>query len=122
MATIQRISVVRLTRPEVIRIKKASRDETQEQTPVDITGYTIKFIIKKRLSDEDALAFFDLAASIEDAGAGVYKLSFTTLHTCLPHGLYKGELRFWSGSSSLAPDDAELVDFEITEAVERYQA
>ncbi len=115
------IQVVRLTKPKEIRILRNFRDETQPDVPVDITGYTIKLIVKKRLSDEDALAFFDLEASIEDAENGVYKLTFTTAHTCLAHGTYKGLLRVWGGAASGSPKDAFPLDFVVTEAVKRYE-
>lgn len=115
------IEVVRLTKPEEVRILKYFRDETRRDTAVDITGYTIKLIVKKRLSDDDTLALFDLEASIEDAESGVYKLTFTTAHTCLAHGTYKGLLRVWDGAASGSPKDAFPLDFVVTEAVKRYE-
>jgi hypothetical protein len=115
------IRVVRNTRPTVYRILRKFRDERNPQNAVDITDYTIKLIVKNRLSELDAQAHFDLAAVLEDEAAGVYSFVFTTVHTCLPAGRYPGQIRWWSDPSPAGPpDDAIDVDFVVDDSVENY--
>lgn len=114
------IEVVRMTKPVVTRILKSSKNETNPGGAVDITGYTIKLIVKNRLSSDDARKLFDLAASIVTAASGIYKFTFTSAHTCLPRGTYAAELRWWAGTASGPPDDAIDVDFVVLDAVEKY--
>jgi hypothetical protein len=114
------IEVVRMTKPEIIRILYKTRDESNPKTPFNIYGYTIKLIVKNKLSDIDARALFDLAATIVTDSAGTYKFTLTTAHTCLPAGTYPGQLRWWSGSSAVAPDDSIDISFIVTDSVKQY--
>lgn len=116
------IRVVRMTTPVVIRILKKFRDERSATVAQDITGYTIKLIVKNSIEDLDARALFDLSASLVTAAAGVYSLTFTTAHTCLPAGTYPGQIRWWSGGTTVAPNDSIDVDFVVVEATRNYHS
>jgi len=112
--------VVRNTRPAEIRIIKNTRDESQKDAPLDITGYTIKLMVKNALGDADDEAIFDLEATIVDGPAGKFQLQFTTEHTCLARATYPADLRLWSGTQTGPPDDAIPVGFVVIESVEKY--
>lgn len=116
------IRVVRMTAPVQTRILKTSRDERTPTGAEDITGYTIKLIVKNSLEDADARALFDLAATLVTATAGVYKFTFTTAHTCLPAGTYPGQIRWWTSGSTVAPADSIDVDFVVVDAVRNYHS
>lgn len=116
------IRVIRMTQPVETRILKKFRDERSSTVGEDITGYTIKLIVKNALSDDDARALFDLAATIVTAGSGVYKLTFTTAHTCLPAGTYPGQIRWWTGGATVAPNDSHDVDFVVVESARKYHS
>lgn len=121
MAT-ESIRVIRMTQPVVTRILKQFRDERLASVPLDITGYTIKLIVKNALSDDDARALFDLAATLVTAAGGVYRFTFTTAHTCLPAATYPGQIRWWSGGATVAPTDSQDVDFVVVEAARKYHS
>ena len=109
-----------MTLPVITRVLRKFRDQGAPDAVQDLTGYTIKLIVKNQISDIDARALFDLTASVVTAASGQYLFTFTTVHTCLPAGTYPGEIRWWSGSTSIAPDDAIAVDFIVEEAAKQY--
>jgi len=114
------IRVISNTRPTVYRILRKLRDERDPQGVVDITDYTIKLIVKNRLSELDEQAHFDLTATLEDEAGGVYSFAFTTEHTCLAEGRYPGQIRWWSDPSPAGPPDAAIeVDFVVVGSVEQ---
>jgi hypothetical protein len=89
---------------------------------INITGYSFKLIVKPFLSNEDgklpdSRAWFDKAGAIIVAADGTYKFVLTDLETTQAPGIYPGEIRIWSGSTSLPPDYRISVEFEIEEAV-----
>jgi hypothetical protein len=105
--------------PTITRILKDARNEIDEDAALDITGYTIKLIVKQSLDLADSRAWFDLSASIVTAASGTYKFELTPAHTCLPEGTWYGEIRWWSGDATYPPDDAIQVDFVVEGPVDK---
>lgn len=92
--------------------------------PVDITGFTFKWIVKPFLANDedgrlpDSRAWFDKAGAIVTALEGTYKFVLTELETSIPVGTWPGEIRVWSGASTLPPDYRISADAECEDAVD----
>lgn len=112
------ITLVGMTLPAEYKVLKDYRNEEAPDEPIDITGYTIRLIVKMDKDLADSRAAFTLDATLEEPTRGLYKFQFTTKHTSLPAGVYPGEIRWWSGSTSIAADDAIPCDFEIIESMD----
>lgn len=112
------IELVGMTAPSITKILRDSRNESSPDSIVDITGYTIRLIVKQNTDIPDSRAHFTLDATLVTPTGGVYRFDFTTRHTGLPPGTYPGEIRWWPGSTSSPAKDAVPVDFIITEPLD----
>lgn len=113
------IRVREKSRP-TIYFKVPNRDP-RSNDPVNITGWTARFIVKQSLELDDARAYFDDSMSIASpATDGVFSLALTLKHTAMPAGTYQGEIRWWNSASQTPPPlDAERITFIIEEAVDK---
>ncbi len=112
------ITLVGMTTPVEKKILKDHRNEADPEAPLDITGYTIKLIVKNSVDDVDSRVLFELSATLVTPTSGVYSFTFTTKHTSLAPGVYPGELRWWTGVTTVAATDAIPVDFEILSPID----
>jgi hypothetical protein len=104
--------------PVITRILRDSRNEVDPDAAVNITGYTIKLIVKQSAELADSRAWFDLAASIVTAADGSYRFTMTPEHTSIPAGSWPGEIRWWSGSTDNPPTDATQILFVVEESLD----
>ena len=72
---------------------------------VDLTGKTLKFIVKRDAEDADDLALFDITATIVDADEGKYRLTFLYAHTSRAPGEFVAALRVWNAAPTTDPPD-----------------
>ena len=94
--------------------------------PVDLTGFTVKMMVKPFLSNEDgkvpdSRALFDVTGTVDadqDENTGEYYFDFTPAETCSPPGTCPGETRFWSGATTVPPKYRRTVDFVVSEPVD----
>ncbi len=114
----EEVTLVGMTTPVEYKVLKDYRHEENPDDPLDITGYTIRLIVKNDKDLADSRAHFTLDATLEEPTRGLYKFTFTTKHTSLPAGIYPGEIRWWTGSTSVPATDAIPCDFEIIEALD----
>lgn len=105
--------------PVITRILRDSRNEVDSDAAVNISGYTIKLIVKQSMDTPDAQAWFDLAASIVTAADGSYRFTLTPAHTCLPVGTWYGEIRWWSGDATYPPTDAIQINYVVEDVVDK---
>lgn len=116
------ITVTRLTQPVLYDIMTTFRDARDPLGAEDITGWTIKFSVKRSLDDVDGYEFFTITAAIVTAADGVYSLTFSSAETNMPAGRYPGELRWWKSGAVPATDmpfDRQSVDYVVQEAVDQ---
>lgn len=85
-------------------------------------GSLVKLMVKQDSDDEDEDALLDLEGTVavdEDTEEVSVSFQFTPAETAGPAGTWPGQLRVWKdGDDAKPPDDAESVDFEITEAID----
>ena len=85
---------------------------------LNLTGFTIKFAVKRDRSDPDTEEVFEVDATIVSASDGTYQLAFGANETSIAVRSYDSELRWWeTGGPPTAPDDAEAGTFEVVEAL-----
>lgn len=113
MASDSTITVRYNSSPVITRILRDERNEVDSDAAVNITGYTIKLIVKQSAELADTRAWFDLAASIVTAADGSYRFTLTPAHTGIPAGSWPGEIRWWSGSTDNPPNDAQQISFVV---------
>lgn len=101
------------------KILRKFRDERDPLGAVNITGYTIRFMVKRFDTDPDAAALVDLAASIVTAADGVYAIALTPAHTFMTPGTYPAEYRWWTAAPAAGdpPADRRTVDYIVTKAI-----
>jgi hypothetical protein len=97
------------------------RDPRLSAVPIDVTGFALRFIVKRDLEDSDANALFDTLATIDGlATSGTFRVDLTLEHTGLVPGRYPGEIRWWDdGVQTKPPTDAETVSYVVDEAVDK---
>jgi hypothetical protein len=85
---------------------------------VDITGWTLKLVVKRLVTDPDSQVLFDLTGTIVTATEGAYRFTLDLSHTAFPPGTYPAEVRVWTAApGSNPPNDAKSVDFIIEPAI-----
>jgi hypothetical protein len=89
------------------------RSEYDPTAVVDITGYTIRLLVKRDRGDVDSLAWIDITATLVSVADGIFSFELASPYTSLPAGTWPGIIRFWSGSTSLPPDEAWSVDYVV---------
>lgn len=85
---------------------------------LNLTGFTIKFAVKRDKTDPDSEEVFEVDATIVLAVDGTYQLAFSANETSIAVRSYESELRWWeTGGPPTTPDDSEAGTFEVTEAL-----
>lgn len=117
------IVVRQLSRPAVRFQLLNFRDPSDRTTPIDVTGYLFKLMVKNTLDLEDARAFFDLSATIVTATLGLVQFQLSIAHTGLPVKTYPGEIRWYSdGVATNPPTDAVPINFIVQAPVDNVVA
>jgi hypothetical protein len=95
--------------------------QDERGNPVDLTGKTVKLVVKRDIEDPDSLILFDLAAT-PDAdqvnNTGLYTLAFDFNKTSFPANIYPAALRVWpSATTSNPPERVEASSYTVERAV-----
>ena len=84
---------------------------SDEDGPIDITGWKILFTAKEKITDLDASAKIAVAATITDATNGKATLSLSVTNTDLPPASYIYDIKIVTAS---AVDELTFVSGNIT--------
>ena len=88
---------------------------TQEITPINLTGATVKVFISKKIGSEVILE--KTITSHEDATEGITRLTLTNAETkAIEIGSYKIELRIIDSSSKIT---SKVIDLSVLPALDR---
>lgn len=88
--------------------------ETQEVTPINLTGSTVKVFISKKIGSEVLLE--KTITSHENAVAGITRLTLTNAETDLETGNYKIELRLIDSTGKIT---SKILDLSILPVLDR---
>lgn len=113
------ISISQNSNLTITRIARKFRDERDPTGAENITGWTLKFMVKRHIDDSDAAAIVDLTASIVTAASGVHSVTLTPAHSSLSPGIYPGEWRWWTAAPAAGdpPTDRRSVDYIVNSSV-----
>lgn len=90
---------------------KRELEFTDENVPLDITGYKILFTAKEKITDLDAAAKIAVEATITDATNGKATLSLSVTNTNLPPASYIYDIKIITAS---AADELTIVTGSLT--------
>lgn len=118
----ERIGVVAGTTPVIGRTWRKFRIDGSEGEAEDLTGNTVKFIVKQDLTHDDSRELVNLTATLDaDPTTGKFTLPLTVTDTTHVERNYFGELRRWGVGVPVdgPPSDAVPLDYVVFQQVDQ---
>lgn len=91
--------------------------ETNTDTTKNLTGYTVKMIVKKSYSDTDANKQFEVTATVSSPATGIAVFSISRDNNNIDVGSYVYEIRCYSGGGATDYQTVVIDEYIVEDVV-----